>query len=218
MPKNILYLTDNYIYLKNTKTKKITKINLPKNIVINGKVANINKFLEKLEKITKEYNLNNKILGEKIKVITSCNYTNADITLLKNIFEKLNYRQIIIESEVKYYKLNNNKAWLNILDNYLILAFINQYQKKETCVIENNFFVFEDKISKDKISENKVWENKISLEELFRFIKNKIGTRELYLLGNGALISSFYDNFEKKYFNKTYLFNNHETFLIELCN
>ena len=195
MPKNIIYLTDDYIYLAKTKDKQITKLALPKNLVLNGRVANINKFIEKVEKIIKENNLNSNIFGDKIKIIVSPKYTSADITLLKNIFTKLNFRKIIIDLETKYYKLNKENAWLNIFNNYMILAYINKYEKLETFLIETNFF-----------SLNK---------ELFSFIKNKIDNKELYLLGNGSKLEEIFQDFEKEYGNKTYLFNNHEYYLME---
>ncbi|MDE6284848.1 MAG: hypothetical protein K2M17_03805, partial [Bacilli bacterium] len=113
MNKNILYFTDDYLYLYNKKRGSIIRSGLPKNIVVNGKIANINKFIAKYETLLKEFNLNNGIIGDKLKILVHSKYTSADITLLKNVFEKLNYRNIVVDVETKYYKLQDNNAWIH---------------------------------------------------------------------------------------------------------
>ena len=198
--KNNLYLTDEYLYVGNKKKQTVTKFSLPKNIVINGKVANIDKFINVLEKIVKENNLNNSLIGDNIKIIVSPKYSNAEITLLKNIFEKLNFRKIIIEHESKYYKLNQNKAYLNILNGYSTLCFINDYAKKEIYLIPEDFFIFK---------------NLDNLDFFQEFVKNKIANRDLYLIGNGKNLVSFYQTFEQKYQNITYLYANSKTFIMD---
>ena len=55
-----------------------------------------------MEKICHSYKLNNSIIGEKIKVIVSNEYNLLDKEILRNCFEKLNFRNILIEEENKY--------------------------------------------------------------------------------------------------------------------
>lgn len=195
MNKNVLYLTDDSLYWYSFKYKKIFKTTLPKDIVINGKVANINRFISKLEKFLKSNNLNSSILGDKIKIVVQPKYTSADISLLKNIFLKLNYRVINIESETKYYKLTEKNAWLNIFNNYTILTFINEYKRIENYCIENDFF-----------------DNK---NDFYNFVKNKVNDKDVFLIGNNKeKIEDFYDSFENNFGNKTYMFANSEYCLL----
>lgn len=195
MKKNILYLTDEYLYLYNKKMDKMIKVAMPKGVVINGYVANINKFITKFESILKEYNLNNGFIGDKIKIIVHPKYTSANITLLKNIFEKFNYRNIIIESEAKYYKLNDKNAWINANNKYLILTYINEFKRVETRFIEGDFFN--------------------DIDSLFQYIKTQVQEKELFLIGTGSIYDSILSSFEEKYKNKTYTFKENEFYLLQ---
>ncbi len=195
MKKNILYLTDNCLYLKNYKHQDIIKVKLAKGIMDNGKIASINKFITKYESLSDKYNLNKGLIGEKILIVVHDKYTAADISLLKNIFEKLNYRQTQVEKESKYLKLNQKDAYVIIWDNYINLYYIDEFNKYQSYLIESNFFNTE--------------------KELFNFLKSKIKKRNIYLLGNGKIITEMYQNFENKYHNKTYMFTNSEYYLLE---
>lgn len=195
MKKNILYLTDEYLYLYNKKMNKMVKCTMPKGVIINGYVANINKFITKFEGILKEYNLNNGFIGDKIRIIVHPKYTAANITLLKNIFEKFNYRNISIENEVKYYKLNDKNAWINANNKYLILTYINEFKRVETKFIEGDFFS--------------------DMDSLFHYLKTQIHEKELFLIGTGSIYDAILSSFEEKYKNKTYTFKESEFYLLQ---
>ncbi len=190
--KNILYLTDNSIYYK---TDKIIKYPINKGIVINSKIGNIKKFNKILEELLKSNKLNNSILGNKIKVIINNTWTKADIELLKNILINLNYRKIDFEYDYKYYHLNNKNAYLNILDNYMLLTIINEYQKIKTILINNDLFD--------------------SIDEKMDYIAKAISNKELYILGYGEDLINIFNNFEDKYKNTTYMFTNNESYILD---
>ena len=192
---NIVYLTDDCIYLKNKKRDNLIRFKINKSIIEYGKIYNIDKFIKVYEKILKDNNLNNNILGDTIKIIVSPNYTPADITILKKIFERFNYRKIIIENEIKTYKLNNNNCYLNIFDNYMSLTFIDEYKKINSFIIYNNYFS--------------------NIDKLLSSIKDKIQNKEIILLGHGDFLETIFQEFENKYDNKTYIFTNFETYLID---
>lgn len=192
---NVLYLTDDYIYLKNKKKDKLIKYKINSGIIEYGKIYNIDKFIKVYEKILKDNNLNNNLLGDTIKIIVSPNYTPADITLLKKLFERFNYRKISIDNEIKTYKLNNNNCYLNIFDNFITLSFIDEYKKINSFTIYNNYFP--------------------TIDKLLSSIKDKIQNKEIILLGHGEFLQSFFECFENKYDNKTYIFTNFETYLID---
>ena len=193
--RSTIYFNDEKIYLKNEKKKKkiIEKIN--NNIIKNGKINNIEKFIKMYENLIKKYKLNNNIFGETIKIIVNPTYNSADTMLLKSIFEKFNYRKIIIENETKYYKINNCNSFLNINNSYKILSMLDEYKKIKTYLIPNGYFEENDE---------------------FEFIKKKIENKDIYLLGEGKKLEEFFQIFEKKYKNKTYLFNNNETYLLDI--
>ncbi|HIU12131.1 MAG TPA: hypothetical protein IAB65_05460 [Candidatus Onthocola stercorigallinarum] len=192
---NVLYLTDDYIYLKNKKKDKLIKYKINSGIIEYGKIYNIDKFIKVYEKILKDNNLNNNLLGDTIKIIVSPNYTPADITLLKKLFERFNYRKIVVDNEIKTYKLNNNNCYLNVFDNFMNLSFIDEYKKINSFIIYNNYF--------------------LTIDKLLSSIKDRIQNKEIILLGHGDFLQKIFDYFENKYDNKTYIFTNFETYLID---
>ena len=192
---NVLYLTDDYIYLKNKKKDKLIKYKINSGIIEYGKIYNIDKFIKVYEKILKDNNLNNNLLGDTIKIIVSPNYTPADITLLKKLFERFNYRKIVVDNEIKTYKLNNNNCYLNVFDNFMNLSFIDEYKKINSFTIYNNYF--------------------LTIDKLLSSIKDRIQNKEIILLGHGEFLQKIFEYFENKYDNKTYIFTNFETYLID---
>lgn len=192
---NVLYLTDDYIYLKNKKKDKLIKHKINSSIIEYGKIYNFDKFIKVYEKLLKDNNLNNNLLGDTIKIIVSPNYTPADIIILKKLFERYNYRKIIVDNEIKTYKINNNNCYLNIFDNYILLTYIDEYKKINSCIVYNNYF--------------------LSIDKLLASIKDKIKNKEIILLGHGEFLQKVFEYFEEKYNNKTYIFTNFETYLID---
>lgn len=191
---NILYLTDNYIYLRNIKSNKDYKKKISKGIIINTKIANINKFNMFYNKFLNEFKLNKNLFGETIKIIVNPMYTAADINILKNVFLAFNYRKVLVDYETKYYKLNSNNAYLNIRENIASLSYQDEYRKTQNILIPEQFF--------------------FSSSDFLAYIKYQIKDRDLYLLGTGDLYEEVEKNFEVKYFNKTYIFSNNENYFI----
>lgn len=192
---NVLYLTDDCIYLINKKKDKLIKYKINSGIIEYGKIYNIDKFIKVYEKILKDNNLNNNLLGDTIKIIVSPNYTPADINLLKKLFERFNYRKIVVDNEIKTYKLNNNNCYLNVFDNFMNLSFIDEYKKINSFIIYNNYF--------------------LTIDKLLSSIKDRIQNKEIILLGHGDFLQKIFEYFENKYDNKTYIFTNFETYLID---
>ena len=192
---NVLYLTDDFIYLKNKKKDKLIKHKINSGIIEYGKIYNIDKFIKVYEKLLKDNNLNNNLLGDTIKIIVSPNYTPSDIIILKKLFERFNYRKIIVDNEIKTYKINNNNCYLNIFDNYILLTYIDEYKKINSYIVYNNYF--------------------LSIDKLLASIKDKIKNKEIILLGHGEFLQKVFEYFEEKYNNKTYIFTNFETYLID---
>lgn len=191
---NVLYIADDMILLKNKKYHDIIITKLNKKIVSLGRIANITNFMKEYENILKTHNLNNSILGETIKIIVGPDYTNTDITILKNIFTNFNYRKIYIIKETKLYKLKETNAYLNVYDNYQHLIYLDKYKKVNSLVLPTKLFK--------------------SSNDLMKYIKYIIEDKELYLLGSGELLKEIFNTFEEQYNNKTYLFSNHSLYLI----
>ena len=195
---NILYLTDNYIYLNNKKYQDTIKYKINKGIIINGKIANINRFIKSYNALLNEYKLSLFLLGDTIKIIVNPSYTLADITLLKNIFDNFNYRSIYIINETKYYKLNQSNAYLNVYDSYMILSYINEYKKTKSILISDNLFD--------------------NLDDIMDYVSLKVKNKELYLIGKGERLEDFFNSFEDKYNIKTYMYTDNEYYLINVAN
>ena len=83
---NVLYIGDNVLYLKSKKGSNIIKYKVSKGILNNGKIVNYIKFNKMYDKFLNDYKLNNKLLGETIRIIVNSNYSLMDINNLKNIF------------------------------------------------------------------------------------------------------------------------------------
>lgn len=192
---NIVYITDDCIYLKNKKRHLFIKSNINKGIIECNKIYNIEKFIKSYEKILKDNNLNNNLIGDTIKIIVTPNYYPSDIFMLKKIFEKFNYRKIIVENEIKTYKLNNTNSYLNIFDNYLFLTYLDEYQKIKSFVINNNYY--------------------LDINSLIKTIKDRINNKDILIIGHGKLLQDIFNKYESTYNNKTYLYSNYDTYVID---
>jgi len=192
---NVLYIGDNVLYLKSKKDNNIIKYKVSKGILNNGKIVNYIKFNKMYDKFLNDYKLNNKLLGETIRIIVNSNYSLMDINNLKNIFSFFNYRKVIVDLETKYYKLNKDKVYLNIFDNYSTLTYLDEYKKTNNIFITRNMFFTED--------------------DYLKYIKYVVKDKELYLLGEGSLLDVTFKKFENLFNNKTYIFSDADTYLIK---
>lgn len=191
---NILHITDDCLYLKSKKQKDIIKYKLSNNIVYGGRISNIKKFMKSFEKLLSENHLNNSLFGETIKLVVASNYTPADITFLKNIINSFNYRKIIIEKELKYYKLNNNIAYINVFDDYFNITYLDEYKKINNIYMETQGF--------------------LKTDDILEYLSYILNQKEVYLLGSGELIKEIFSKLEDKFNIKTYIFSNYETYII----
>ena len=191
---NILHITDDYLYLKAKKHKNIIKQKLALNTVYGGKIYNIKKFMKIFEKLLNENHLNNSLFGETIKIIVSSNYTPADISFLKNVMACFNYRKIVLEKELNYYKLNDKNTYINIFDNYFNITFLDEYKKINNIYMETKSFYNND--------------------DILNYISYITKDKEVCLLGSGDLLKETFANLENKFNKKTYIFSNHETLII----
>lgn len=191
---NILHITDDYLYFKNKKNKEIIKYKLPDRTIYGGKISNTKKFIKSFEKLLNANHLNNSLFGDTIKIIVANNYKEADILFLKNIISSFNYRKIVVEKEIKYYKLKENIAYINIFDNYFNVTYLDEYKKIKNIYMETNSF-----------------KNTYDILKYIDYITDK---KEVCLLGSGNILEEVFLNLEDKFNKKTYIFKNHETHII----
>lgn len=191
---NILYITDNYLYLKNIKYKDIIKYKIGSNIIVNSKIANIPNFIKAYTKLLEKYKINNHILGDSILIVINSLYTKADMTMLTNIFCSLNYNKVLFNTEEKYFKLNTDNAYLNITDNYMILTYMDYYKKNHTLLIPNTLFD--------------------TLNDTMDYLSKKLKHKELFIIGSGDTFQEIFNFFEDKYKIKTYMFTDHEYYIM----
>ena len=191
---NIVYLTDDYVYLKHKKNNNIIKYKLNKNIVEAGKIANQQKFIKSYEQLLNINHLNNSLFGETIKILISPNYNQADIRILKNLFMCFNYRKVIVENIFKILKLDKNSFYINGYEEYIELFYLDEFNKNNYLLINTNLF--------------------FTTDDFLKYLKYRVKNKELYLLGNSDLLSEIFTFFEEKYNNKTFMFSNNELYLI----
>lgn len=191
---NIVYLTDDYVYLKHKKNNNIIKYKLNKNIVEAGKIANQPKFIKSYEQLLNINHLNNSLFGETIKILISPNYNQSDITMLKNLFMCFNYRKVIVENIFKILKLDKNSFYINGYEEYIELFYLDEFNKNNYLLINTNLF--------------------FTTDDFLKYLKYRVKNKELYLLGNSDLLSEIFTFFEEKYNNKTFMFSNNELYLI----
>ena len=191
---NIVYLTDDYVYLKHKKNNNIIKYKLNKNIVEAGKIANQPKFIKSYEQLLNINHLNNSLFGETIKILISPNYNQADIRILKNLFMCFNYRKVLVENIFKILKLDKNSFYINGYEEYIELFYLDEFNKNNYLLINTNLF--------------------FTTDDFLKYLKYRVKNKELYLLGNSDLLSEIFTFFEEKYNNKTFMFSNNELYLI----
>ena len=193
--ENVVYLTDDKILLYSYKKDKIYKYKLNNDIVYMGRIIDPDRFIKYFKEIIKELNINQGLFSERMHLIVNCNYSKIDIITLKNIFKYFNYHIIKIDYETRYYYLSNDNAWLNLQKNYLSITLINKYNKIEYYIIKYSYFK--------------------NIDDLYKYIKYLVGSRELYLIGNEKYVRKMYYNFENKFKNITYAYSNSDTFLLD---
>lgn len=195
--ENIIYLTDKYLYMYSSKKNKKYKFKMDEGIILTGKIANYQKFIKRYFEILKEQKVNNSFIGEKLHLIVNHNYTDVDRFIIQKIFLYFNYRNIKIDDDINYYKLNNNNVWLNLQDKYFTIYFYNKYGEKEYFLIKNNEFK--------------------NNNDLNKYIKYLVDAKDLFLIGDDNKVREMYYSFEKKFSNITYTFSNNEFYLIDKC-
>lgn len=193
--KNVLYLVDDNILFFSKKFKKILKYKINNKALKNGKIANTKLFITSYKKFLNTYKLNNNIFGDTLTIIVNPEYTKVDIDIITNVFASLNYRKTNIVNEIKLYKLNGENAYLNYNQNYMILLYQDEFKEKKVFLIEQNFF---------------------TVEELIKFIKQKISNRNIFCFGLNKDIDEFIKKLETNSQNTGYHFANDESYIIDL--
>ena len=187
MAKNSLgiNITSKYLYL-NYK-ENIYKEEIPKNIVINNRVAKSEDFFKFLQKILKKYKLNDTILSKNIYLIEYPNYLKSDKELLISILEKLSFTKVHF---IKYEKLIEKNSTLNLNNDMAIITLGNQ-----SYLISYAMF-------------NKNWE-----ESLLNLLADYLVDTELFVIGNYLELKNFTKKIENEYEVRVYIFQNGDIYL-----
>lgn len=123
MNKLILKFTDNFIFIKQKDKLIIEPIS--KNIIVNFKIVNIEKFIEELNEIIKKNRLNTLLIKNKIKIIIPSYYNETDKFLIDYTFKILNYYnyELIKENEIYKELINDNNAVISLWDTIGELSY-----------------------------------------------------------------------------------------------
>jgi len=123
MNKLILKFTDNFIFIKQKDKFIIEPIS--KNIIVNFKIENIEKFIEELNEIIKKNRLNSLLIKNKIKIIIPSYYNETDKFLIDYTFKILNYYnyELIKENEIYKELIIDNNAVISLWDTIGELSY-----------------------------------------------------------------------------------------------
>ena len=194
MNKNILYFVDDYIIFYSKNNHQKYKYKISNKALKHGKIANTKLFISNYRKFLKINNLNNNLFGDKIYIIVNPSYTKVDIEVLTSIFNSLNYRKVIIVSELKVTKLNNSNAYLNYNNNYAILSYIDYYREKHAILID-----------KELMFKN----------NLVKILKEKVPKKNIFCFGLNPEIADFIDSISCSPRLNAFHFSNDDTYLID---
>ena len=163
MNKLILKLTDNFIYIYNCNKDNLIEEQIPKNIIKNSKIIDIEKFIEELNNIIKKNKLNNILIKNKVNILIPSYYNNTDKFLLDYTFKILNYYnyEFIKESDVYNYLLDSDNIVINLWEKQGEIS----YREKDKVI--TSYFNINDNIKKDVeniIVINNVNCNKINIQ------------------------------------------------------
>lgn len=135
--KNILYI-DDYINLYVGELNKIIVSKPYKNTLKNGLIADGEKYIKNFQKLSKEYNLNNGIFNNNIKVIINKECTLENKKTIINILEELNYKNIEFIQELEIIKLDKNKLYICFNESYFYIYYLDNLGKTKYLLYENN--------------------------------------------------------------------------------
>ena len=125
----ILKYTDEYLYFYYAKSDQTIKEKIPKNIIEENKIIDIESFIKILDKIIKKYKLNTNLLKSELYIIVPSYSTKSDIFLLSYALKFLNYYKFTFIEEYKTYK--------HLLDNDSFVLSI-WHEEGELTYLENN--------------------------------------------------------------------------------
>ncbi len=188
MNNNTLYLVDNNIMFYSIKHNTIFNDQIPKNIIIDGKIANNKDFFKYFYKFIKKYNLTNMLLTSKINIIVEDNFNYVDKIIIKEILEKLSFKNINIIKSKTLLNFNKDVVYVNYNNEYMIIYYKNSYSRIDILFIPKKV---------------------LSLNIIDNFIKELTKNKKVYLFGNNHKIREYNISKNQYYIDEptTYLIN-----------
>jgi len=175
MNLNKIYLAYNHLSI--LIKDKIYNLPLKKDILSSGIIINNELFIKTYLKFFGENKLGKLFWTKKVEIIYNCEYHQADINNLENIFRELNYKDIRLICEKNILKYNKKNNFL-VIDCTHRLFYIDKYNTKKVLVMDNEI---------------------LSNQEIGQLIKNRSNKKTLYVIGkiDNSIMS---DNIEYYYY------------------
>ena len=180
-------ITSNYLYL--SYKDNIYKEEIPKDIIINNRVAKSEDFFKFLQKTLKKYKLNDTLLSKNIYLVEYPNYLKSDRELLISIFEKLSFTKVHF---IKYENLIEKNSTLDLNVDMAIFTIGSQ-----SYLID--FAIF----------------NKDIEESLLKLLESYLIDTEIFVFGNYQKIKSFTEKIENEYEVRVYIYQECDGYLIK---
>lgn len=127
---NALYLFENEIMYKESKSDKIFSLDLPNNTLKYGRINDIKTFEKYFKKILSNINKINLLTKGKLKIVYNDLYTQLDKKIIKEICFELNFKEVTFINENKLFKDYKKKVYINSYNGYSFIYF------KENCIIK----------------------------------------------------------------------------------
>ena len=77
----------------------------------------------------------------------------------------------------------------------MFVTYLDEYQKIKSFVINNNYY--------------------LDINCLIKTIKDRINNKDILIIGHGKLLQDIFNKYESTYNNKTYLYSNYDTYVID---
>ena len=155
---NLVIFKNDSIIWKNSDKELL--ISFHKNVYSEGIIINEDLFIKKYLKSLKQAKISTFFFNKSVIVIYDSNISINDVLIIKNTFINLNYKKVILKSDLSFIKINRKDNYLLVDDKYK-LYYLDKYNNKKVLTLSK----------------------KLSNNELNIIISNRSFNKNLFIIG-----------------------------------